>query len=87
MTATLWRIRWETSVLEWYSEWSQHFDSVRNHADELAEAMPGANVRMESATVTDVGDIDRMDFNGALDHNGEPDISHPFTATMEDRHD
>jgi hypothetical protein len=83
MTATVWRVRWDGSVLDWFSEWSIHFDAVRNHADELSAAMPGANVRVESAKVTDVARTQDMDFNGSMDYDGEPDRSHPFTITTE----
>jgi len=51
---TVWRVVWDVAGLTMRSDWSVHHDMVRDYADEMAKNMPGTDVRIESATVTDV---------------------------------
>ena len=54
MAATVWRVVYDLSGITMRSDWSVHHDMIRQFADEFATAMPGTNVRIESAEVQNV---------------------------------
>ena len=68
---TVWRVVWKRAGLTMRSDWSIHYDVVREFLDEKREQMPGTDARMEAATVQSVEDVRIMDFS-ALDEDAEP---------------
>jgi hypothetical protein len=57
---------WTNAHLQHKTEWTIHYDKVRNLYDEYKKRWPGADVRMQEAPITDVGDARTMQF-------GDPD--------------
>jgi len=50
----VWRVVYDLSGITMRSDWSVHHDMIRGFADEFATAMPGTDVRIESAEVQNV---------------------------------
>ena len=48
MAVNAWRLRWETANgYDEMTEWSDHYDIIREMYDEKRKERPGANVTME----------------------------------------
>lgn len=93
MTAHVWRVVYDLSGITMRSDWSVHHDMIRQFADEFATAMPGTDVRIESAEVGEVtvvgtqslrvdpDDVDaEEDISAAYDV--EPDYGPPEDHTL-----
>jgi len=50
----VWRVVYDLAGVTMRSDWSVHHDMIREFANEFAKAMPGTNVRIESAEVQNV---------------------------------
>lgn len=59
---TVWRLRWEMNGLEHKTQWTIHYDLVRNLRDDYRENWPGTGVEMESGKVTGVGEVEKLEF-------------------------
>lgn len=59
---TVWRLRWEMNGLEHTTQWTIHYDLVRNLRDDYRESWPGTGVEMERATVQEVGGVEELVF-------------------------
>jgi len=79
MTTHVWRVVYDMSGITMRSDWSVHHDMIRQYADEFSTAMPGTNVRIESAEVTGVEVVGtqslRVDPGGV---DAEDDIPAPY---------
>lgn len=64
---TVWRVVWERAGLTMRSDWTIHYDVVREFLDEKKRNMPGTEARMERATVNAVEDVRVMDFGDTDD--------------------
>jgi len=61
--ASVWRVVWETSVGKQSTAWSIHYNVVRELYDEKKDDMPAANVKMQSAEVESITNIENMNFD------------------------
>jgi len=81
MTATVWRVVYDLSGITMRSDWSVHHDMIRAFADEFAEAMPGTDVRIESAEVRDVEVVGTQSLRtDPEDVDAESDITAPYAV-------
>jgi len=79
MTAHVWRVVYDLSGITMRSDWSVHHDMIREFADEFATAMPGTNVRIESAKVQDVEVVGTQSLRVDPDEvDAEDDITAPY---------
>lgn len=79
MTATVWRVVYDLSGITMRSDWSVHHDMIREFATEFSTAMPGTNVRIESAQVQEVEVIGTQSLRVDPDEvDEEDDITAPY---------
>lgn len=63
----VWRLVWSHAHLRHKTDWTIHFDKVRSLYDDYSKDMPGADIRMQQARITDVGEPEVMEFGGGGD--------------------
>jgi len=79
MTAHVWRVVYDLSGITMRSDWSVHHDMIRQFAEDFATAMPGTNVRIESARVENVEVVGTQSLRTDPDDvDAEDDISAPY---------
>ena len=57
MTTIVWRVVYDLAGITMRSDWSVHHELIHEYANEFAKDMPGTDVRIESAEVTNVNVI------------------------------
>lgn len=58
----VWRIVWTNAHLRHKTDWTIHYDKVRELYDDYREMWPGAEVEMQSANIDSVSGVRTMDF-------------------------
>jgi len=65
----VWRVVWEQAGLTFRSDWTIHYDTVREFKRKLSLDAPGVDAEMQSAAVSGVSDVEPMEFPN--DENGD----------------
>lgn len=72
----VWRLVWEQAGLTFRSDWTIHYDTVREFKSSLKLDAPGIDAEMQSAEVASVESVENLDFpddeNGSLGPSDSP---------------
>ena len=92
MTTIVWRTVYDLPGITMRSDWSVHHELIHEYANEFAKNMPGTDVRIESAEVTNVNVIgtksvqtDPEDFDEQADIVAPYDVEPNYTQSSEGR--
>lgn len=58
----VWRVVWTNAHLQHKTDWTIHFDKVRELYEEYRRDWPGAEVEMQRARISDVAEPKAMKF-------------------------
>ena len=92
MTTIVWRVVYDLAGITMRSDWSVHHELIHEYANEFAKNMPGTDVRIESAEVTNVNVIGTKsvqtnpeDFDEQEDIVAPYDVEPEYTQSSEGR--
>ena len=76
----VWRVVWTNAHLRHKTDWTIHFEKVRELYEQYRRDWPGAEVEMQSAQIKAVGDIREMSFEPSdkdyVESPEEEDVEH-----------